>query len=108
LLVVDDFGIKCVGIEHAEQLEACIEKHFEISCDWTAALIVGSNYIGIMKRRVLTYPCQDKSRQLFTSSNVQIQCALKMHHIYGTRQCMEKNPSSLRLKKKTFFVHQKI
>jgi hypothetical protein len=34
-LVVDYFGIKYMGAEHAEHLKACIEKHYEISCDWT-------------------------------------------------------------------------
>jgi hypothetical protein len=37
-LVVDDFGIKYVGQEHA----ASIEKHYQISCDWT-----GSAYCGL-------------------------------------------------------------
>jgi hypothetical protein len=42
LLVVDDFGIKYVGQEHAEHLKASIEKHYQISCDWT-----GSAYCGL-------------------------------------------------------------
>jgi hypothetical protein len=41
-LVVDDFGIKYVGHENAEHLKASIEKHYEISCDWT-----GSAYCGL-------------------------------------------------------------
>jgi hypothetical protein len=41
-LVVDDFGIKYVGQEHAEHLKASIEKHYQISCDWT-----GSTYCGL-------------------------------------------------------------
>jgi hypothetical protein len=39
LLVVDDFGIKFVGPEHAEHLKASIEEHYQISCDW-----IGSAY----------------------------------------------------------------
>jgi hypothetical protein len=42
LLVVHDFGIKYVGKEHAEHLKASIEKHYQISCDWT-----GSAYCGL-------------------------------------------------------------
>jgi hypothetical protein len=41
-LVVDDFGITYVGQEHAEHLKASIEKHYQISCDWT-----GSAYCGL-------------------------------------------------------------
>jgi hypothetical protein len=40
--VVDDFGIKHVGQEHAEHLKASIEKHYQISFDWT-----GSAYCGL-------------------------------------------------------------
>jgi endonuclease I len=41
LLVVDDFRIKYVGAEHAERLKASIEKHFQISCDWTVSAYCG-------------------------------------------------------------------
>jgi hypothetical protein len=40
--VVNDFGIKYVGQEHAEHLKASIEKHYQISCNWT-----GSAYCGL-------------------------------------------------------------
>jgi hypothetical protein len=40
-LVVDDFGIKCVGREHAEHLKASIEKHYQISCDWKVSAHCG-------------------------------------------------------------------
>jgi hypothetical protein len=40
--VVDDFGIKYVGQEHEEHLKASIDKHYQISCDWT-----GSAYYGL-------------------------------------------------------------
>jgi hypothetical protein len=33
-LVVDDFGVKYVGREHAEHLMACIKKNYNISNDW--------------------------------------------------------------------------
>jgi hypothetical protein len=42
LLVVEDLGIKYVGQENAEHLKASIEKHYQISCDWT-----GSAYCGL-------------------------------------------------------------
>jgi hypothetical protein len=33
-LVVDDFGVKCVGREHAEHLMTCMKKKYNISSDW--------------------------------------------------------------------------
>jgi hypothetical protein len=33
-LVVDNFGFKYVGREHAEHLMECIKKNYEISSDW--------------------------------------------------------------------------
>jgi hypothetical protein len=41
-LVVDDFGAKYVGREHAMHLISILKQHYEISEDWT-----GSKYIGI-------------------------------------------------------------
>ncbi len=41
-LVVDDFGIKYVGKEHAQHLKNAIEKHYKLTCDLT-----GKQYIGI-------------------------------------------------------------
>ncbi len=42
-LVVDDFGVKYVGKEHAMHLINILRQNYEISEDWTA-----SKYIGIM------------------------------------------------------------
>jgi hypothetical protein len=41
-LVVDDFGVKYVGREHAEHLMECIKKNYYISSDWK-----GSAYCGL-------------------------------------------------------------
>jgi hypothetical protein len=41
-LVVDDFGVKYVGREHAEHLMACIKKNYNISSDWD-----GCDYCGL-------------------------------------------------------------
>jgi hypothetical protein len=41
-LVVDDFGVKYVGREHAEHLMECINKYYNISSDWK-----GSAYYGL-------------------------------------------------------------
>jgi hypothetical protein len=41
-LVVDDFGVKYVGREHAEHLMECIKKNYNICSDWK-----GSAYCGL-------------------------------------------------------------
>jgi hypothetical protein len=41
-LVVDDFGVKYVGREHAEHLMECIKNNYSISSDWN-----GSAYCGL-------------------------------------------------------------
>jgi hypothetical protein len=41
LLVVDDFGVICVGRDHAEHLKAALEESYEISTDWAGALYCG-------------------------------------------------------------------
>lgn len=41
-LVVDDFGVKYIGREHAEHLKSVLEQHYKVTTDWT-----GERYIGI-------------------------------------------------------------
>eukprot|EP00804_Cyclotella_cryptica_P026377 CCRYP_007695-RA/>CCRYP_007695-RA protein AED:0.34 eAED:0.34 QI:0/0/0/1/1/1/3/0/489 len=41
-LVVDDFGVKYIGKEHALHLQSVIEQHYKCSTDWS-----GNRYIGI-------------------------------------------------------------
>jgi hypothetical protein len=40
-LVVDDFGVKYVGREHAEHLMTCIKKNCSISSDWNGTAYCG-------------------------------------------------------------------
>jgi hypothetical protein len=40
-LVVDDFGVKYVGREHAEHLMTCIKKNYNISSDWNGTAYCG-------------------------------------------------------------------
>ena len=42
MLVVDDFGVKYVGEEHALHLKKAIECDYKVTTDWT-----GARYIGI-------------------------------------------------------------
>jgi hypothetical protein len=41
-LVVDDFGVKYVGREHAEHLKRVLEEHYKVTTDWA-----GERYVGI-------------------------------------------------------------
>jgi hypothetical protein len=41
-LVVNDFGVKYVGEEHAQHLKNALKEHYKLTCDWT-----GKRYIGI-------------------------------------------------------------
>ena len=34
-LVVDDFGVKYVGEEHAQHLKNTLDEHYKLTCDWT-------------------------------------------------------------------------
>ncbi len=43
-LVVDDFGVKYVGEEHAQHLKNTLEEHYKLTCDWTGK---AERYIGI-------------------------------------------------------------
>ena len=40
-LVVDDFGVKCEGIQHAKHLKESLEYHYEVSVDWKVRLFCG-------------------------------------------------------------------
>ena len=40
-LVVDDFGVKCQGIQHARHLKQTLEQYYEVSVDWEGKLFCG-------------------------------------------------------------------
>eukprot|EP00804_Cyclotella_cryptica_P024374 CCRYP_018573-RC/>CCRYP_018573-RC protein AED:0.15 eAED:0.15 QI:0/0/0/1/0/0/2/0/392 len=75
-LVVDDFGVKYIGKEHALHLQSVIEQHYKCSTDW-----LGNRYIGITidwdytKRRVhLSMPgYKDKALKQFQHLSTETQ-----------------------------------
>jgi hypothetical protein len=74
-IVVDDFGVKYVGREHAEHLMACMKKIYNISIDWN-----GTVYYGL----TLEWDC--KKRTVDLSLPGYIKAALhKYQHIYGAK-----------------------
>jgi hypothetical protein len=40
-LVVDDFGIKTIGIQHVQHLKKVLERYYEVSIDWKGELFCG-------------------------------------------------------------------
>ena len=75
-LVVDDFGVKYIGKEHALHLQSVIEQHYKCSTDWS-----GNRYIGITidwdytKRKVhLSMPgYKDKALKQFQHRSTETQ-----------------------------------
>ncbi len=50
-LVVDDFGVKYVGKEHAIHLQKVLNEHCKLKCDWTGKRYIGITLDGDYKRR---------------------------------------------------------
>ena len=65
-LVVDDFGVKFVGIEHANHLVKTLKKWYEVTEDWS-----GSKYVGV------TLDWDYNKRTLETSVPGYVKSALK-------------------------------
>jgi hypothetical protein len=75
-LVVDDFGVKYVGQEHADHLINALQQIYEISIDWT-----GSQYLG------LTLKWDYKRREVRVSMPGYIRAALhKFQHEWNQRR----------------------
>jgi hypothetical protein len=51
--VLDDFGVKYIGREHAEHLMACIRKKYNISSDWNGGAYCGLTLDWDYKKRTL-------------------------------------------------------
>jgi hypothetical protein len=50
---VDDFGVKYVGREHAENLMACINRNYNISSDWNGGAYCGLTLDWDYKKRIV-------------------------------------------------------
>ena len=40
-LVVYDFGVKCLGIQHAKHLKESLDKYYQVSIEWEGQLFCG-------------------------------------------------------------------
>jgi ssDNA-binding Zn-finger/Zn-ribbon topoisomerase 1 len=87
-LVVDDFGVKCVGREHAEHLMTCISKKYNISSDWDGTAYCGLTLDWDYKNTQSTYICQDTSKPHSINTNILPQHDQNTHHIHGIHPFM--------------------
>ena len=75
-LVVDDFGVKYEGEQHALHLKKALEEHYSVTTDWT-----GNRYIGI------TLDWDYKRRQVHLSMPKYVKKALKQfQHVVNKEQ----------------------
>ncbi len=83
-LVVDDFGVKYVGEEHALHLKETLERHYKVTTDWT-----GTRYIGI------TMDWDYSNRQVHLSMPNYVAKALKQfQHTKPTKTQLSPYPSA--------------
>jgi hypothetical protein len=82
-LVVDGFGVKYVGREHAEHLMECIKNNYNISSDWNGSAYCGLTLDRDYKNAQWTYLCQDTSRPPSINTNMLPQHAQNTHHTRG-------------------------
>jgi hypothetical protein len=68
-LIVDDFGVKYEGEEHAKHLKNTLKEHYKLTWDWT-----GTQYIGI------TLDWDYKKHQVHLSMPNYMKKALKQFH----------------------------
>ena len=83
-LVVDDFGVKYVGKEHAMHLKRALEENYKVTTDWT-----GRRYIGI------TMDWDYTNRKVHLSMPGYVKKALKQfQHLMPTKQQHAPFPST--------------
>jgi hypothetical protein len=63
-LVVDDFGVKYIGEDHAQHLKNALEEHYKLTCYWTGKRYIRITWIGTTTSTRFTCPCQTTSRKL--------------------------------------------
>jgi hypothetical protein len=98
LIVVDDFGVKYVGREHAENLMECIKKIITFPATEKAVHTEACHWNGTTKTEEWTYLCRDTSRQHYKNTNMLPQPAQNMHHTRGIHQCMAPEHSMWKMK----------
>ena len=105
-LVVDDFGVKYVGKEHALHLKQTLDKNCKLTTEWDVTIYIGITLDWDYKLRQVHIPLPgytDKSRKQFnhTKKKNQNQPYPSEPIIYGAKNNMQHNhPQCCYLKKK--------
>jgi hypothetical protein len=97
-LVVDDFGVKYIGKEHAQHLKSALGEHYKLTCSWT-----GKRYIRI------TLDWDYNTRQVYLSVPNYVQKALKQsQHKAGKLQHAPYQSAPIQYGAKTQYAMQEL
>jgi hypothetical protein len=99
-LVVDDFGIKTVGLTHAKHLKQSLEKYYEVDTDWKGQLYCGVHLDWDYKHRTVNLSMPTYISKALT--RFQHSPPLKPQHSpyqsspiqYGTKVQLTKDPDT--------------
>ena len=72
-LVVDDFGVKCQGIQHAKHLKEALEKYYKVAVYWKGGLFCGITLDWYYNMRHVDLSVTATSREIELSTNIPIQ-----------------------------------
>jgi hypothetical protein len=97
-LVVDDFGVKNIGSEHAEHLMECIKKSYNISSDWKGSAYCGLTLEWDYKNRTVDLSMPGSSRRPYINTNMLPQHVQNTHHTRGIHLYMEPKHNMWRMK----------
>ena len=80
--MLDDFGVKYIGEDHAKHLVSVVGEHYESTMDWE-----GSKYCGLTmewdhKKEKYIYPCQDMLKRHQSDLTTRGQVNPKTNHMY--------------------------
>jgi hypothetical protein len=92
ILVVYDFGVNCVGREHAEHLIRVLKEHYTMSIDWDGALYYGIQLDWNYNNRILDISMPNYIHKVLQRFQHSIPSPLKIAHTYHIprrmgRQC---------------------
>ena len=82
-LVVDDFGVKYVGKEHADHLINALQQLYQISIDWNGTLYLGLTFSGDLHARLRSLGSEQVSAHITYSTPG---CAPCLEHSHLRRE----------------------
>ena len=88
-LVVDEFGVKYIGKQHADHLINCIREHYQVSIDWEGQQYFVRSIKWNYQKQVVDLSMPSISKRHCTGSNTVHQQENKIHRIAGNNIIME-------------------